>query len=83
MSCSFPLWGKVGLGAVPDERRGVAQAVVPPPRPSPSGGGRKITGVDHVRQSGTSRVPIPIFLNSASDSPSVCEMFGTDFTTLL
>ncbi len=83
MSCSFPLWGKAGMGAVPDERRAIAQAVVPPSRPSPSGGGRQSARVDHVRQSGTSRVPIPIFLNSASDRPSVCEMFGTDFTTLL
>ena len=37
----------------------------------------------YLRQSGTSREPRPIFLNSASGRPSVCEMFGTVFTTLL
>ncbi len=37
----------------------------------------------YLRQSGTSREPRPIFLNSASGRPSVCEMFGTVLTTLL
>ena len=38
---SFPFRGKAGMGAAPNERLRVMEAVVPPPRPSPGRGGRK------------------------------------------